>query len=125
MSMEIFTTTRSYYNPDPEYDPVCALFYTVFVDDSDSPKLDSGNSNNFLMKDHIGWVGNLFFYLVSGVIIVTQDFYTLDFVRFKCETVQVKNEEELFDIFIKLIRKWDPDIFVGYEVNLLKSVHSI
>lgn len=59
------------------------------------------------------------------MIIVTQDSYTLDFVRFKCKTIQVKNEEELFDVFIKLIRKWDPDIFVGYEVNLLKYVHSI
>lgn len=30
------------------------------------------------------------------------------------------NEQALIEAFVALVRKWDPDIFVGYEVGVFK-----
>lgn len=58
------------------------------------------------------------FSLFSGIIAVGEvTTFTLDVNRFKCDKVFVKDESELFDKFLSVIRRWDPDMLIGYEVD--------
>lgn len=49
--MELFVETRFDMNPDPEYDPISCIFYTVYHDAPNSQKLKSGTcqQNSFLL----------------------------------------------------------------------------
>lgn len=40
--MELFVETRFDLNPDPEYDPISCIFYTVFHDAPNAQGLESG-----------------------------------------------------------------------------------
>lgn len=40
--MELFVETRFDLNPDPEYDPISCIFYTVFHDAPNAQGLKSG-----------------------------------------------------------------------------------
>lgn len=40
--MEVFVETRVDLNPDPEYDPISCIFYTVFHDAPNAQGLKSG-----------------------------------------------------------------------------------
>lgn len=43
--MELFVETRLDLNPDPEFDPISCIFYTVFHDAPNSQGLTSGKSS--------------------------------------------------------------------------------
>lgn len=57
----------------------------------------------------------------TGILINTNKYP--DFGQFRLATqmpiILVNNETELFMELVHLIRKWDPDIFAGYEIELV------
>ncbi len=59
----------------------------------------------------------MFNFVSSGIIIVDADTSKFNIQSFNCEKMFVNSEIELFDLFVTIFRKWDPDILVGYEVN--------
>ncbi|XP_028858187.1 DNA polymerase zeta catalytic subunit isoform X2 [Denticeps clupeoides] len=109
MSMELHARTRRDLEPDPEFDPICALFYCFT---SDSPLPDSDRLQ------------------LTGAIVVDKDVHARGegsrataplLVRSGVSGLQVSyatDEKELFQEVIDMIRKFDPDILLGYEVQL-------
>ncbi len=50
MSMELFVEIRNDLRPDPEYDPICCIFYSVFNDTPNSAPLISGKVSTIFFK---------------------------------------------------------------------------
>lgn len=100
MSIEVHVQTRGQLKPDPEHDKIDCIFYSI--------------QNNAPESDDID-------HRVLGVIVVhdnaTENVRLLPNIEhLKCQ--QVKSEQELLMQFVKLIAKYDPDIFAGYEIEL-------
>ncbi len=98
MCMELHVKTRQQLRPDPEFDAITAVFYALTNDvPVDSPVADS----------------------LTGAIVVDNDplrRFTLALDPTVNVTV-VDSELSLFQHLIELVRRWNPDIVVGYEVN--------
>uniref|UniRef100_A0A4W5MVD9 DNA polymerase zeta catalytic subunit n=1 Tax=Hucho hucho TaxID=62062 RepID=A0A4W5MVD9_9TELE len=109
MSMELHVRTRRDLEPDPEFDPICALFYYF---SSDAPLPDSDKTQ------------------LTGAIVVDKDCQESGqgvrgtaplLVRSGVSGLQVTyavNEKQLFQEVVNVMRRFDPDILVGYEVQM-------
>lgn len=109
MTMELHARTRRDLEPDPEFDPICALFYCL---SSDSTLPDS-DSMQF-----------------TGAVIIDKDCHSAGqgsrntaplLVRSGVAGLQVSyaaEEKELFEEVCNIMRRYDPDILVGYEVQM-------
>ncbi|KAG8223007.1 hypothetical protein J437_LFUL000715, partial [Ladona fulva] len=102
MTMEVHVRTRGDFRPDPEYDPIQAIFYCVMEDyHSESDKNKE-----------------------TGVILIDNSSEPVSQLLKKCgmtiKSVQtVSDEISLFKNLSDSMRKWDPDIVAGYEVEML------
>ncbi|XP_018415790.1 PREDICTED: DNA polymerase zeta catalytic subunit [Nanorana parkeri] len=108
MCMELHTRTRRDLEPDPEFDPICALFYGL---SSDFPLPQSDKTRT------------------TGAIIISQDSAASEgsrsqtplFTRSAITGFQItyaSDEKDLFEKLLGLIRRYDPDILLGYEVQM-------
>ncbi|XP_032398313.1 DNA polymerase zeta catalytic subunit isoform X2 [Etheostoma spectabile] len=109
MAMELHARTRRDLEPDPEFDPICALFYCL---SSDAPLPDIDSTQ------------------LTGAIVVDKDHQSCDpghggaaplLVRSGVSGLQVTyaaDEKVLFQELIAIMRRFDPDILVGYEVQM-------
>ncbi|KAJ0061296.1 hypothetical protein NL108_014829, partial [Boleophthalmus pectinirostris] len=110
MAMELHARTRRDLEPDPEFDSICALFYCL---SSDVPL--PGASDN----------------LVTGAIVVETEHPSQAqgghrgcaplLVRSGVTGLQVTyvpNELSLFDELVTVVRRYDPDMLLGYEVQM-------
>uniref|UniRef100_A0A3Q1EJP1 DNA polymerase zeta catalytic subunit n=1 Tax=Acanthochromis polyacanthus TaxID=80966 RepID=A0A3Q1EJP1_9TELE len=109
MGMELHARTRRDLEPDPEFDPICALFYCL---SSDAPLPDADSTQ------------------LTGAIIVDKDHQSCSqgcrataplLVRSGISGLQVTyatEEKMLFQELITIIRRFDPDILLGYEVQM-------
>ncbi|XP_058470298.1 DNA polymerase zeta catalytic subunit [Solea solea] len=109
MGMDLHARSRRDLEPDPEFDPICALFYCLSCD----APLPGGDSSN-----------------VTGAIVVDKDHQRCDqgdkrsvplLLRSGVSGLQVKyasDENMLFQELITVMRRFDPDILLGYEVQM-------
>uniref|UniRef100_A0AAQ5X8K3 DNA polymerase zeta catalytic subunit n=1 Tax=Amphiprion ocellaris TaxID=80972 RepID=A0AAQ5X8K3_AMPOC len=102
MGMELHARTRRDLEPDPEFDPICALFYCL---SSDAPLPDADSTQ------------------LTGAIVVDKDHQSCTplLVRSGISGLQVTyatEEKMLFQELITIIRRFDPDILLGYEVQM-------
>uniref|UniRef100_UPI003AAE4BD6 DNA polymerase zeta catalytic subunit n=1 Tax=Centroberyx gerrardi TaxID=166262 RepID=UPI003AAE4BD6 len=109
MGMELHARTRRDLEPDPEFDPISALFYCL---SSDAPLPDSDSTQ------------------LTGAIVVNKDHQSCDqghqataplLVRSGVSGLQVtyaSDEKQLFQELVAVMRRFDPDILVGYEVQM-------
>ncbi|XP_046399117.1 DNA polymerase zeta catalytic subunit [Ischnura elegans] len=104
MTMEIQVSTRGHLRPDPEHDAIQAIFYSVVED----------GARQIEANEHCE----------TGIIMVESSSCKKSKLIGSCdislEAVQVVTDESLlFEALGKLVTKWDPDIFAGYEVEML------
>ncbi|KAG7244176.1 hypothetical protein INR49_004249 [Caranx melampygus] len=109
MGMELHARSRRDLEPDPEFDPICALFYCL---SSDAPLPDVDSKQ------------------LTGAIVVDKDYQSCDegnkgtaplLVRSGISGLQMKcatDEKMLFQELITIMRRFDPDILLGYEVQM-------
>ncbi|KAJ8385944.1 hypothetical protein AAFF_G00179060 [Aldrovandia affinis] len=109
MSMELHARTRRDLDPDPEFDPICALFYCLR---SDAPLPSSDKAQ------------------LTGAIVVDKDCHSYGqgsrstaplLVRSGISGLQVTyaiDEKHLFQEMTSIMRRFDPDILIGYEVQM-------
>ncbi|XP_076872790.1 DNA polymerase zeta catalytic subunit [Brachyhypopomus gauderio] len=109
MSMELHARSRRDLEPDPEFDPICALFYCLR---SDVPLAGSSSAQ------------------LTGAVVVDKDCRSSGqgsantpplLVRSGVAGLQVSyvtEEKELFEDVCNIMKKYDPDILVGYEVQM-------
>ncbi|KRX27877.1 DNA polymerase zeta catalytic subunit, partial [Trichinella nelsoni] len=101
MSMELHVCTRDKFRPDPQLDPIVAIFYAVHVNGHDC-------------IDHF------------GCIVVSEE--EAAFRQQLATTIQccepdlsicVQTESELLEQFSNIVSNFDPDLIVGYEIQML------
>ncbi|XP_077075913.1 DNA polymerase zeta catalytic subunit [Siphateles boraxobius] len=109
ISMELHARTRRDLEPDPEFDPICALFYCL-SSDVPLPKSDTIQMTGAIVidKDYCGsseasrsTAPSLFRSGVTGL-----------------QVTYASDEKELFEEISNIVTKSDPDILVGYEVQM-------
>uniref|UniRef100_A0A1A7XY61 DNA polymerase zeta catalytic subunit n=2 Tax=Iconisemion striatum TaxID=60296 RepID=A0A1A7XY61_9TELE len=109
MGMELHARSRHDLECDPEFDPICALFYCF---NSDDPLQDVGSTklSAAIMVDrtHLsgdqGCRGTPPLLLRSGVS--------------GLHVTYVSEEKTLLEELVSVVRRFDPDILVGYEVQM-------
>ncbi|KAG2468740.1 REV3L polymerase, partial [Polypterus senegalus] len=109
MTMELHARTRRDLEADPEFDPICALFYCI-TSDAPLPETDKMQ--------------------LTGAIVVDKDCSSFGqgtretaplLVRSGITGLQVTyatDENQLFQELEHIIRRYDPDVLLGYEVQL-------
>lgn len=96
LSMELHIGTRADLKPDPQLDPIRAIFYSI---QNDVPESSSQ------VKNFTGAIAvDLTKSLLSGCSISTN---------------YVDSELKLLEEFVTLMKNYDPDILIGYEIELL------
>nr|DBA26585.1 TPA: hypothetical protein GDO54_010826 [Pyxicephalus adspersus] len=108
MCMELHARTRRDLEPDPEFDPICAVFYCL---SSDTPLPQSDKTR------------------ITGAIVISQDSNASEgskpqaplFTRSGISGFQItyaSDEKDLLEKLLSLVRRYDPDILLGYEVQM-------
>lgn len=93
ITMELHTQTRINMNPDPEYDCIQGIFYTIFNTSENSLK--------------------------TGSILVNQINNNFNgFSNLKPQITVCNDEIELVNTFFQLVNNWDPEIICGYEIEM-------
>ncbi|KAG5846710.1 hypothetical protein ANANG_G00117850 [Anguilla anguilla] len=109
MSMELHARTRRDLEPDPEFDPICALFYCLR---SDTPLPDSDKTQMtgaiVVDKDCLSWSRGS---RTTAPLLVRSGISGL-------EVTYAVDEKHLFQEIGNIMRRFDPDILVGYEVQM-------
>ncbi|XP_067841160.1 DNA polymerase zeta catalytic subunit isoform X2 [Heptranchias perlo] len=114
MSMELHARTRRDLEPDPEFDPICALFYCI-SSDALLPETNKTEVIGAIVidKDHIcSNRGASSLGLRSQTPLLIRSGVT------GLQVSYVNDEKELFQELINNIRRYDPDILLGYEVQM-------
>ncbi|XP_015910939.2 uncharacterized protein [Parasteatoda tepidariorum] len=108
MSLEIHVNTRHGYMPDPRFDSISAVFYYIYYDAGIHEKkilgvihVDSlqSDSSERAMSD------------LKNVLQSERKVHD-------CQFFSVPTEMMLFEKLISIIREWDPDILIGYEIQM-------
>lgn len=103
LSLELHCQTRNALLPDPAVDEIICIFYEIH---NDVPANDETTSTNTKLLPQ----------QASGILI-NETRQSID--RLQCQSVtRVHSEGALLMELVKLIRKWDPDIFAGYEIEM-------
>ncbi|KAB1275691.1 DNA polymerase zeta catalytic subunit [Camelus dromedarius] len=109
ISVELHARTRRDLEPDPEFDPICALFYCI---SSDTPLPDTDKTE------------------LTGVIVIDKDkTVSSQDVRSQTpllirsgitglEVTYAADEKALFQEVADIIKRYDPDILLGYEIQM-------
>ncbi|XP_037014910.2 DNA polymerase zeta catalytic subunit isoform X1 [Artibeus jamaicensis] len=109
ISVELHARTRRDLEPDPEFDPICALFYCI---SSDTPLPDTDKTE------------------LTGVIVIDKDktvssqdirYQTPLLIRSgitRLEVTYAADEKALFQEIAAIIKRYDPDILLGYEIQM-------
>ncbi|XP_077875575.1 DNA polymerase zeta catalytic subunit isoform X2 [Ictidomys tridecemlineatus] len=109
ISVELHARTRRDLEPDPEFDPICALFYCI---SSDTPLPDTEKTE------------------LTGVIVIDKDkTISSQDIRYQSpllirsgitglEVTYAADEKALFQEITNIIKRYDPDILLGYEIQM-------
>lgn len=111
MSLEVHVNTRNDLRPDPKFDAITAIFYCIYNDigirdeeeivgmivvDPVSHHQASGQNSSEILRNYLllcPGVKNGFIYCVESEI-------------------------ALFEKLVTVIKEWDPDILIGYEIQM-------
>ncbi|VDK66769.1 unnamed protein product, partial [Onchocerca ochengi] len=92
MSMEILAlSSRGMPVPDPQHDQILGIFYTI--------------STDVCVQDEMNNVDGVLLNM-DDALIEQKEFYTF-----------VASEIDLFDAFVGVVRRYDPDIVIGYNAQ--------
>ncbi|CBQ72168.1 probable catalytic subunit of DNA polymerase zeta UPR-1 [Sporisorium reilianum SRZ2] len=100
LAVEVLTTTRGTLFPDPAFDAVQAIIYSF--QNEDEHLQDTGSRPD----------------LRTGLIIVAPEDVNVDRLGLSHLALEVVEDElELFNTLIDLVRAFDPEIIVGWEIH--------
>ncbi|XP_076686257.1 DNA polymerase zeta catalytic subunit isoform X1 [Andrena cerasifolii] len=103
LSVEVHVVTRGKLLPDPEHDSIEAIFYAIHNDVPLSSHMERMEHGAILVNPSIqnSKVKNIYSSSTT------------------CPASYVSSEEDLFNSLVTLIRHYDPDILVGWEIESL------
>ncbi|XP_051880157.1 DNA polymerase zeta catalytic subunit [Pristis pectinata] len=113
MSMELHARTRRDLEPDPEFDPICALFYCI-SSDAVLPETNKTEIIGAIVidKNHINSNRGTPSELRAQAPLLVRSGVT------GLQVSYVNDEKELFQELVRHVRRYDPDILLGYEVQM-------
>ncbi|XP_050171813.1 DNA polymerase zeta catalytic subunit isoform X2 [Myiozetetes cayanensis] len=109
ISMELHARTRRDLEPDPEFDPICALFYCVSSDTA-LPNTDKKEITGAIVIDRdrtLSSQGSR-----DQAPLLTRSGVT------GLEVSYATDERTLFQEVVNIVKRYDPDILLGYEVQM-------
>ncbi|KAK3931836.1 DNA polymerase zeta catalytic subunit [Frankliniella fusca] len=101
MIMEIHICTCGTMNPDPERDSIRAVFYMISNDVPNNHKIPSEITGIIAVDDAISTSPLLGRCAIDGLVEYASD------------------ERALLGLLVQTVRKWDPDIVCGFEIEML------
>ncbi|XP_044756178.1 DNA polymerase zeta catalytic subunit isoform X2 [Coccinella septempunctata] len=104
LSMELHVNTREDLKPNPQYDPIQAIFYCISNDVEENTVKPRKCEGLFAVNPR------------------TDDEKSkriLDGTGISYDVEYVEDELKLFEEFTKFVIRWDPDILLGYEIQML------
>lgn len=99
MCLECHVTTRPGLLPDPQLDPISAVLFTIIQDVPDDHPTPQKLKGALVVSS-------------GGCDLITRCGIT------DLSVLHVDSEIEIFKEVIKLVTTWDPDMLVGYEVQM-------
>ncbi|CAL9691750.1 unnamed protein product [Knipowitschia caucasica] len=106
MSMELHARSRRDLEPDPEFDPICALFYSLSTDaPSEGPPLIGAIVVETEQQSHAQGRRECAPLLVCSGVSGLQVTY-------------VPTELKLFEELVTVVKRCDPDMLLGYEIQM-------
>ncbi|XP_025040532.2 DNA polymerase zeta catalytic subunit isoform X2 [Pelodiscus sinensis] len=109
ISMELHARTRRDLEPDPEFDPICALFFCI-TSDTALPNTDKKEIIGAIVIDRdrtISSQGSR-----DQAPLLTRSGVT------GLEVTYAVDERALFQEVVNIVKRYDPDIMLGYEVQM-------
>ncbi|XP_062428626.1 DNA polymerase zeta catalytic subunit [Rhea pennata] len=109
ISMELHARTRRDLEPDPEFDPICALFYCISSDTA-LPNTDKKEITGAIVIDRdrtLSSQGSR-----DQAPLLTRSGVT------GLEVSYATDERTLFQEVVNIVKRYDPDILLGYEVQM-------
>nr|XP_032807788.1 DNA polymerase zeta catalytic subunit isoform X2 [Petromyzon marinus] len=108
MSMEMHARSRKHLVPDPNLDPVCCIFYHIMCD-APLPGRDANDVTGLIVQDaaHGTAPGSK-----DAGLPARSEVSGLD-------VIHVSKEDQLFHELEQIVHRFDPDILLGYEVQML------
>ncbi|KYO24730.1 DNA polymerase zeta catalytic subunit isoform A [Alligator mississippiensis] len=109
ISMELHARPRRDLEPDPEFDPICALFYCISSDTA-LPNTDKKEITGAIVIDKdrtISSQGSR----VQAPLLARSGVTGL-------EVTYTTDERTLFQEVVNIVKSYDPDILLGYEVQM-------
>ncbi len=99
LAIETFACSRKDLLPDPEQDRIEAIAYSFQNEDENLE--DTGSRSG----------------LRTGVLVVAREGVDARKLGLACELHVVESEELIFAALIALVRRFDPEVLVGYEIH--------
>ncbi|XP_033118831.1 DNA polymerase zeta catalytic subunit-like isoform X2 [Anneissia japonica] len=109
MSLEIHCRCRLNYRPDPEADAIFAIFYCIQSDSDPSEKL----TGVITLDPNSAADGS-----IQSTSLGKRSFLARAGIG-KLEENVVASEQAMFEELVKVVNRYDPDFFVGYEIQML------
>ncbi|NXH09862.1 REV3L polymerase, partial [Bucco capensis] len=109
LSMELHARTRRDLEPDPEFDPICALFYCISSDTA-LPNTDKKEITGAIVIDRDGTLSSQG--CRDQAPLLTRSGVT------GLEVSYAADERALFQEVVTIVKRYDPDILLGYEVQM-------
>ncbi|XP_034191284.2 DNA polymerase zeta catalytic subunit [Osmia lignaria lignaria] len=103
LSVEVHVITQGKLLPDPEYNTIGAIFYAVYADIPSSPDVEQMEHGAILINS----------------CIKNEKVKNIHSASTACPISYVSSEEDLLNSLIQLVRYYDPDILVGWEIEFL------
>ncbi|KYN36929.1 DNA polymerase zeta catalytic subunit [Trachymyrmex septentrionalis] len=104
LSLEVHAVTREDLLPDPQYDSIAALFYAIYNDAPTDATTDE-------QIEHAAIIVN------SNSISARLN--KIHSASARCPILYVATEQDAFNSLVKLIERHNPDILLGWEVEVL------
>ncbi|NWH77848.1 REV3L polymerase, partial [Piaya cayana] len=109
ISMELHARTRRDLEPDPEFDPICALFYCISSDTA-LPNTDKKEITGAIVIDRDRTTSSQG--IRDQAPLLTRSGIT------GLEVSYATDERTLFQEVVNIVKRYDPDILLGYEVQM-------
>ncbi|NXA54879.1 REV3L polymerase, partial [Nothocercus julius] len=109
ISMELHARTRRDLEPDPEFDPICALFYCISSDTA-LPNTDKKEITGAIVIDR-NWTLSSQGSRDQAPLLTRSGVTGL-------EVSYATDERTLFQEVVNIVKRYDPDILLGYEVQM-------
>ncbi|XP_035205983.1 uncharacterized protein LOC118181018 isoform X2 [Stegodyphus dumicola] len=114
MSLEVHVNTRNDLLPDPKFDAVAAIFFCICndigVNEQEEVVGIIVNGQSFLTENSQSSMQKVYASFNNCLLLTSSNK--------NCHVFCVESESLLFEKLASIVMEWDPDILIGYEIQM-------